>query len=260
MVYQWTKKNNSESENVKWLMANTKQCPTCRKFIEKNQGCNHMTCRKEAGGCGYEFCWICLGEWKPHGSSYYDCNKFDKETQNSKEEKVKSVKMELEKYIFYFDRFMNHQRAQELGEKQLLNQIRDYSEQFRQIKLLPYEEVLFLELGVNTIINSRRTLKYTYVFGYYMKKCQEKSLFEHNQYLLDRDTDTLHGLMEGETIKKILKIENYEQFTKSFVEFKNRIINLVSTISNYKEKLLCEIENKMLDMIDFKAIESKLLV
>jgi hypothetical protein len=93
-----------------------------------------------------------------------------------------------------------------------------------------------------------------------MKKCQEKSLFEHNQYLLDRDTDTLHGLMEGETIKKILKIENYEQFTKSFVEFKNRIINLVSTISNYKEKLLCEIENKMLDMIDFKAIESKLLV
>ena len=26
-----------------------------------------MTCRKEVGGCGYEFCWICLDEWKKHG-------------------------------------------------------------------------------------------------------------------------------------------------------------------------------------------------
>jgi ariadne-1 len=256
MVEKWIKKNNSESENVKWLMANTKQCPMCRKFIEKNQGCNHMTCRKEAGGCGYEFCWICLGEWKPHGSSYYQCNKFDKETQTSKEEKVKNVKMELEKYIFYFDRFMNHQRAQELVEKKLKNQIKDYSDEFRQIKMIPYEELHFLDNAVDTITNSRRTLKYTYVFGFYMKKCQEKSLFEHNQYLLDRDTDILHGLMEGDCIKKILQLENYEEFTKTFVDFKNRIINLVSTINNYKEKLLCEIENKMLDMIDFKAINN----
>jgi len=93
MVEAWIRKNNSESENVKWLMANTKQCPECHKYIEKNQGCNHMTCRKEAGGCGYEFCWICLGEWKPHGSSYYQCTKFDKDKVVSKEEMVKKCKI-----------------------------------------------------------------------------------------------------------------------------------------------------------------------
>ena len=60
MIDVWDKKNNSEAENVKWLMVNTKKCPNCKKFIEKNQGCNHMTCRKEAGGCSYEFCWICM--------------------------------------------------------------------------------------------------------------------------------------------------------------------------------------------------------
>jgi hypothetical protein len=34
-----------------------KFCPVCRLKIEKNEGCNHMTCIV----CSYEFCWNCLG-------------------------------------------------------------------------------------------------------------------------------------------------------------------------------------------------------
>ena len=34
-----------------------KFCPVCRSKIEKNEGCNHMTCVV----CKYEFCWNCLG-------------------------------------------------------------------------------------------------------------------------------------------------------------------------------------------------------
>ena len=77
MMQFWEDKSKSEGENTKWLIVNTKQCPNCHKYIEKNQGCNHMTCRKEAGGCGYEFCWICLGEWKPHGTSWYECKRYN---------------------------------------------------------------------------------------------------------------------------------------------------------------------------------------
>ncbi|EAS06981.2 IBR domain protein (macronuclear) [Tetrahymena thermophila SB210] len=39
-----------------------KQCSKCKMWVEKNQGCDHMTCR-----CGYQFCYKC-------GGVYLQCN------------------------------------------------------------------------------------------------------------------------------------------------------------------------------------------
>ena len=36
-----------------------KQCVRCQFWVQKNDGCDHMTCR-----CGYEFCYICGGEYR----------------------------------------------------------------------------------------------------------------------------------------------------------------------------------------------------
>jgi len=83
---EWQSKNKSESENTRWILLFTKMCPKCGKPIEKNQGCNHMTCRHKS--CGYEFCWLCLEDWKGHQGTHYKCNKFE---ALSEEEKKTSV-------------------------------------------------------------------------------------------------------------------------------------------------------------------------
>jgi len=33
-----------------------------------------MRCRHP--GCGFEFCWLCLADWKTH-NDHFKCNKFD---------------------------------------------------------------------------------------------------------------------------------------------------------------------------------------
>nr|CAB3481122.1 unnamed protein product [Digitaria exilis] len=35
-----------------------KRCPKCQYFVEKSDGCLHITCR-----CGFEFCYGCGGQW-----------------------------------------------------------------------------------------------------------------------------------------------------------------------------------------------------
>jgi len=44
--------------DLEWMANNTKQCNRCGNAVERNQGCNHMTCK-----CGYEFCYVCGRPW-----------------------------------------------------------------------------------------------------------------------------------------------------------------------------------------------------
>ncbi|QRW15794.1 IBR domain protein [Rhizoctonia solani] len=48
-----------------YLAKNTKSCPKCKRKIERNGGCDHMTCQRP-GGCGHEFCWECLADGGSH--------------------------------------------------------------------------------------------------------------------------------------------------------------------------------------------------
>ncbi|KAK7855269.1 putative e3 ubiquitin-protein ligase ari7 [Quercus suber] len=112
-VAKWILKNSAESENMNWILANSKPCPKCKRPIEKNQGCMHMTCTPP---CKFEFCWLCLGAWADHGErtgGFYACNRYEVAKQegvyDEAERRREMAKNSLERYTHYYERWASNQ-------------------------------------------------------------------------------------------------------------------------------------------------------
>ena len=207
-----------------------------------------MTCSKDFGGCGFEFCWLCSGKWADHGSTtggYYKCNKYDElvaknESFKSIETQRKSAKTELDKYMWYFERFNNHKQAQSLAKEKQLSQIEKKMHQLHDVKQYPIGEVEFLKLAVEQVIRCRRVLKWTYVFGFYLSPGLEKNLFEHLQEKLEENTDHLHELVEK-------PLEDYLDPSitdkSAFYHYKSDLTNYSQVTKEFFDRLIVGIEN-----------------
>jgi len=222
----WTEKCQNESETANWILANTKRCPKCNTRIEKNQGCNHMTCSQ----CRYEFCWMCMGPWTEHGANtggYYKCNRYDP-TNAPVEDEAGRAKRELDRYLHYYKRFQSHHQAQHFAEKQLQTTERRMVELQESTGGSSWIDVQYLKTANEMVIECRRTLKYTYTFGYYLTSPRAKEredrgkhreLFENMQEDLERYTEVLSELTE-QPVDRMDKesIINNTRVTESFLK------------------------------------------
>jgi len=190
MMKNWMKKCADDSETLNWISSNTKDCPKCSNPIEKNGGCNHMICYH--GQCKYNFCWMCLGDWKKHQGSGYDCNAY-KDPKNIDD--INKAKTNLQKYMFYHDRYMNHLKSLEL-ENKLYEKVQETMEKLQTEEKMSWVEVQFLKDAVNTLGECRQTLMHSYVFAFYLEQSVEKEIFEANQKDLENATETLSGYLE----------------------------------------------------------------
>uniref|UniRef100_A0A1B6IAE4 RBR-type E3 ubiquitin transferase n=1 Tax=Homalodisca liturata TaxID=320908 RepID=A0A1B6IAE4_9HEMI len=192
LLKRWIKKCDDDSETSNWIAANTKECPKCNVTIEKDGGCNHMVCKNQ--NCKTDFCWVCLGPWEPHGSSWYNCNRYDEEEAKAARDAQEKSRSSLQRYLFYCNRYMNHMQSLKFEHK-LYASVKEKMEEMQQHNM-SWIEVQFLRKAVDILCLCRQTLMYTYVFAYYLRKNNQSVLFEDNQRDLESATETLSEYLE----------------------------------------------------------------
>ncbi|XP_060081495.1 ankyrin repeat and IBR domain-containing protein 1-like [Ylistrum balloti] len=200
-----TEKDTESAANCLWLVTNSKPCPNCKSPIQKNEGCNHMKCSK----CKFDFCWVCLDQWKRHNSStggYFKCNRYEVSkivednanlAQSDAEERNKRMQ-ELNKFVHYYTRFKNHENSYKF-EEPLTSSTKTKMMKLAEAVTDPATanaETKFVEEAVEQLLKARRVLKCSYAYGYYLDgPGYKKMVFEFMQTELEECGEILSQMV-----------------------------------------------------------------
>ncbi|KAF6159100.1 hypothetical protein GIB67_032717 [Kingdonia uniflora] len=249
-VQKWIQKNSAESENTNWILANSKPCPKCKRPIEKNSGCMHMTC---SDPCRFQFCWLCLGSWKEHCSrpgQYYACNRYETAKQqgvyDEYERRRKMAKNLLERYSHYYERWAANEKSRQKAVNDLQQMKAENIEKLTVKFSMPESQLKFITEAWLQIIECRLVLKWTYAYGYYLPEHEQikRVYFEFSQGEAEAGLERLHLCAE----KELLEYLTSEQPTFAFHDFKRRLTGLTRVTRTFFENLVKALENGLADV------------
>ncbi|XP_043705712.1 probable E3 ubiquitin-protein ligase ARI8 [Telopea speciosissima] len=249
-VAKWILKNSAESENMNWILANSKPCPKCKRPIEKNQGCMHITCTPP---CKFEFCWLCLGAWSDHGErtgGFYACNRYETAKQegayDETEKRREMAKNSLERYTHYYERWATNQSSRQKALADLHQMQTVQLEKLSDKQSQPESQLKFITEAWLQIVECRRVLKWTYAYGYYLPENEhaKRQFFEYLQGEAESGLERLHQCAE----KELQVYLSADGPTPGFNEFRTKLAGLTSVTRNYFENLVRALENGLSDV------------
>lgn len=228
-VSQWEKKNRDESEDATWIKVNTKSCPKCQRGIEKNGGCMHMTCQKP-GGCGYEFCWICMKPWIGHSN----CNATPVDQQAEQNKAL--AKSEILRYGHFYERYLAHHKAENFAATDQLQGMEAVASALCASRGFKVSDVAFLRDAVLQIRSCRRFLKWTYAHAYFAQMSKdERRLFEFQQGQLEGTLERLCDVMENTEWDTYLS--NAALSHAPFYALRGQLISLTGVVRQFFDHL-----------------------
>ncbi|KAJ6917404.1 E3 ubiquitin-protein ligase ARI7 [Populus alba x Populus x berolinensis] len=233
-VTKWILKNSAESENMNWILANSKPCPKCKRPIEKNQG-------------------LCLGAWSDHGErtgGFYACNRYEAAKQegayDESERRREMAKNSLERYTHYYERWASNQLSRQKALVDLHQMQTVHLEKLSDIHCTPESQLKFIAEAWLQIVECRRVLKWTYAYGFYLHEHEhaKRQFFEYLQGEAESGLERLHQCAEKE-LQQFLAADGP---SKEFDEFRTKLAGLTSVTKNYFENLVRALENGLADV------------
>lgn len=158
----WEKKRVDDSETLNWITANTKPCPKCGKSVEKNGGCNLMTCR-----CGQHFCWLC-GAATGHDHTYHtivnhECGRWKQDLDKN----IDNAASHHKRYMHYFSRWNGHRESLKMEtskEERMKEDLKDICGSLNGHEY-DYNSVM---AAVTVLISARKVVSNSYIFAFFM--------------------------------------------------------------------------------------------
>ncbi|EAY12640.1 IBR domain containing protein [Trichomonas vaginalis G3] len=215
---KWLSITQEDSLSERWEKQNSKRCPNCKAAIEKNGGCNHMTCYK----CHYEFCWICGKKWSSHG--YYDCISYPSAPSD-----FEKNSLNFNRVTHYYDRYKNHFKSKANEDnKRSFCWMRLY-QMITTNKENPANETdafaILKKLFI--LMNKARTvLAWSFVYAYYMKPfSHELELFEYVQEKVEKFVNDLSDIIENNPGI------SYSDLNTAMVRVEKNLVSLLKHVS-----------------------------
>ncbi len=173
-----------------------------------------------------------MGLWSEHGTSWYNCNRFEEKSGvDSRDGQAKS-RQSLERYLHYYNRYANHEQSAKL-DKDIYLKTEKKMTNLQTSSGLSWIEVQFLDTASKALQQCRQTLKWTYAFAYYLARNNLTEIFEDNQKDLEMAVENLSEMFEKQT-SELADLKG-DMIDKTAYCNKRRIILLSDTAQNLKD-------------------------
>ncbi len=172
-----------------------------------------------------------MGLWSEHGTSWYNCNRFEERSGLDGRDAQAKSRQSLERYLHYYNRYANHEQSAKL-DKDLATKTNIKMKGLASTSGMSWIEVEFLKTASQTLQTCRQTLKWTYAFAYYLQRNNLTEIFEDNQKDFEMAVESLSEMFE-KPIQELAALK-VDMMDKTSYCNKRRVILLDDTAQNLK--------------------------